>query len=434
MAAVLRCMECGAEYPLADLRYRCDCGGLLDVAHDLPSIGVSRELFDGRRHERGPEPWRRSGVWRFRELVLPVEVERIISRPEGDTPLYHSASLSRWVGIPELFLKHEGENPTGSFKDRGMTVGVTWARAMGARAVACASTGNTAASMAAYAALAGLKAVVFVPQGKVALGKLAQALAYGALTLEVKGDFDAAMALVRESCRELGIYLLNSLNPFRIEGQKTIVFEIVQELDWEPPNWIVFPAGNLGNAAAFGKALWELKELGLISKVPRLAAVQATGANPLYRSFIRGFSPLEPVKAETVATAIRIGNPVSFSRAVRSLRWTRGMVVEVTDQEIMDAKAVVDAAGIGCEPASAAAVAGARKLASRGVIGKGERVVAVLTGNLLKDPEATIAYHTGRLPGIEPRFANRPRSIEPSLEAVAAVLEEVGDDRDEVRR
>lgn len=423
MATTLVCIECGEGYPLEGMRYRCDCGGLLDVVHDPPE--VSRELFDRRMGERGTEPWRRSGVWRFRELVLPVGPGGIVSRPEGATPLYRSPALSRWVGLAEFLLKHEGENPTGSFKDRGMTVGVTWAKRIGARAVACASTGNTAASMASYAALAGLVAVVFVPVGKVALGKLSQALAYGALTLEVEGDFDAAMALVERCSRELGIYLLNSVNPFRIEGQKTIVFEIVQELGWEPPDWIVFPAGNLGNTAAFGKALGELVELGLIPRAPRLAAVQAAGANPLYRSFLRGFSPLEPVRAETVATAIRIGNPVSFPRAVRALRRTRGVVVEVTDQEIMDAKAMVDAAGIGCEPASAAAVAGARKLVAQGVIRPGERVVAVLTGNLLKDPEATIAYHTGALPGIAPRHANRPRRIAPSPEAVAEVLEEV---------
>jgi len=421
----LRCMECGAEYPLAGTRYRCDCGGLMDVVHELASLAVSRELFDGRMWERGPEPWRRSGVWRFRELVLPVEESSLVSRPEGNTPLYRGPALSRVVGLEEFAVKHEGENPTGSFKDRGMTVGVTWARAIDAKAVACASTGNTAASMSAYAALAGLMAIVFVPEGKVAAGKLAQALAYGALTLEVAGDFDAAMALVQESCRELGIYLLNSLNPFRIEGQKTIVFEILQDLGWEPPDWIVFPAGNLGNTAAFGKALWELRELGLISRLPRLAAVQAAGASPFYRSFLKGFSPLEPVRAETVATAIRIGNPVSFPRAVRSLRWTEGLVVEVTDQEIMDVKAQVDAAGIGCEPASAAAVAGTRKLVSQGIIRRGERAVAVLTGNLLKDPEATLAYHIGKLRGIEPRFANRPRRIEASLAAVAEVLEEV---------
>ncbi len=426
MVAVLKCMECGAEYSLEETRFRCDCGGLLDVSHDLGALKVSRELFDGRMCPRGPEAWRRSGVWRFRELVLPVEGDLIISRPEGNTPLYRSPTVSRWVGLKEFMLKHEGENPTGSFKDRGMTVGVTWVRAIGARAVACASTGNTAASMAAYAALAGITAVVFVPKGKIALGKLAQALAYGALTLEVEGDFDAAMALVQESCSELGIYLLNSLNPFRIEGQKTIVFEIVQEYDWDPPDWIVFPAGNLGNTAAFGKALWELKQLGLIDRLPRLAAVQAAGANPLYRSFQWGFSSMKPVQAETVATAIRIGNPVSFPRAVRSLRWTEGVVVEVTDQEIMDAKAMVDAAGIGCEPASAAAVAGTKKLVSEGMIRRDERVVAVLTGNLLKDPESTLSYHTGNLPGIVPRFGNRPRRIAPTLEAVAGALKEVG--------
>jgi len=276
--------------------------------------------------------------------------------------------------------------------------------------------------MAAYAALAGLSAIVFVPQGKIALGKLAQALAYGAKTLEVKGDFDTAMGLVREICEKLGIYLLNSLNPFRIEGQKTIVFELIQQLGWEPPDWIVLPAGNLGNTSAFGKALKELADLGLIERLPRLAAVQASGANPFYRSFREGFRRRERVRAQTIATAIRIGDPVSYPRAVRALKLTRGLVVEVTDQEIMDAKAQVDAAGIGCEPASAAAVAGTRKLVQDGTIKEGERVVAVLTGNLLKDPQATIAYHLGELPGIEPAFANRPLAIEPTLEAVKEVL------------
>ena len=303
-----------------------------------------------------------------------------------------------------------------------MTVGVTQAKLLGCRAVACASTGNTSASMAAYAALAGLSAIVFIPQGKIAQGKLAQALAYGAKSLEVKGDFDAAMGLVRESCEKLGIYLLNSLNPFRIEGQKTIVFELIQQLGWEVPDWIVFPAGNLGNTSAFGKALVELSDLGLIARLPRLAAVQAAGANPFYRSFRAGFSRRERVQAQTIATAIRIGDPVSFPRAVRALKLTDGLVVEVTDQEIMDAKARVDAAGIGCEPASAAAVAGTRKLVQEGVIKGGERVVAILTGNLLKDPQATIAYHLGELPGIEPAYANRPLAIEPTLEAVKEVL------------
>jgi threonine synthase len=420
---VLRCIACGAEYPPGEIRASCDCGGLLDVRHDLSSLPVSRELFDERLNRWDPEnPIYRSGVWRFRELVLPVEESKIVSRPEGNTHLYRSERLSRWAGLEELYLKHEGENPTGSFKDRGMTVGVTQARLLGCRAVACASTGNTSASMAAYAALAGLSAIVFIPQGKIALGKLAQALAYGAKTLEVEGDFDAAMGLVRKLCEKLGIYLLNSLNPFRIEGQKTIVFELIQQLGWEAPDWIVLPAGNLGNTSAFGKALGELIDLGLIERLPRLAAVQARGANPFYRSFREGFRRRERVKAQTIATAIRIGDPVSYPRAVRALRLTRGLVVEVTDQEIMDAKAQVDAAGIGCEPASAAAVAGTRRLVQEGTIKQGERVVAILTGNLLKDPQATIAYHLGELPGIEPAYANRPLAIEPTLEAVKEVL------------
>lgn len=420
---LLKCIECGAEFPQGEGRTECDCGGLLDVVHDLSPLAALRELFDRRLRSWEPgNPIFQSGVWRFRELVLPVEETHILSRPEGNTPLYRSRRLSQWTGVEDLILKHEGENPTGSFKDRGMTVGVTHARLSGAKAVACASTGNTAASLAAYAALAGLPAIVFVPQGKVALGKLAQALAYGAITLEVKGDFDSAMALVRKSSRELGLYLLNSVNPFRIEGQKTIVFELVQQLSWEPPDWIVFPAGNLGNTGAFGKALAELAELGLIGRLPRLAAVQAQGANPFFRSFLAGFSRRERVEANTIATAIRIGDPVSYPRAVRALKLTDGLVVEVSDQEIMDAKAQVDAAGIGCEPASAAAVAGTRKLARQGIINRGEQVVAILTGNLLKDPQTTLAYHQGKLEGIKSTYANRPRAIEPTLEAVKEVL------------
>lgn len=303
-----------------------------------------------------------------------------------------------------------------------MTVGVTQARLLGCRALACASTGNTSASMASYAALARLAAIVFIPEGGVALGKLAQALAYGAKTLQVKGDFDAAMPLVRRVCDELGIYLLNSINPFRIEGQKSIVFELVQQLGWEVPDWIVLPAGNLGNLGAFGKALRELAELGLIERPPRLAAIQACGANPFYRSFVGGFRRRERVEAQTLATAIRIGDPVSYPRAVRALRWTEGLVAEVTDEEIMDAKAQVDAAGIGCEPASAAAVAGVRKLVCESTIKPEERVVAVLTGHHLKDPQATLDYHLGKLADITPAYVNRPVAIEPTLEAVREAL------------
>src|SRR5204863_1515772 len=264
------------------------------------------------------------------------------------TRLYRRPALSEWAGISALEFKHEGENPTGSFKDRGMTVAMTQAVRIGARAVGCASTGNTSASLAAYAAQAGLPAVVFVPAGKVASGKLAQTLAYGATCLQVRGDFDAAMRLVREACDRLGIYLVNSINPFRIEGQKTIAWELLQDLEWNAPDWIVVPAGNLGNTSAFGKALIEARDAGWITRMPRLAAVQASGANPFYRSFRHDFSQRHRVTPETVATAIRIGDPISYDKAVVAIRATNGVVEEVTDQELMQAERDIDGMGSGC--------------------------------------------------------------------------------------
>jgi len=346
-----------------------------------------------------------------------------VSHPEGNTPLLSRDSVAAWAGIDRLLLKHEGHNPTGSFKDRGMTVGVTQALRIGARAVGCASTGNTSASLASYAAHAGIPALVFVPAGQVALGKLAQSLAYGARTLMVRGDFDACLALVQEASSRLGIYLLNSINPFRIEGQKTIVFEMLEQLGWDAPDWIVLPAGNLGNTAAFGKALREALDLGLIDRAPRIAAVQANGASPFAQSFRESFARRHRVKAETVATAIRIGDPASFDRAVDAIHFTNGVVTTASDDEIMDAKAVVDAAGIGCEPASAASVAGARKLAAEGMIRAGDRVVAVLTGHMLKDPGLLLRYHQEADP--PPPRANRPIEIDPDLAAVERVLGEM---------
>lgn len=424
----LQCIRCRKSYPANELRYRCDCGGLLDVWHDLEALRpqINRGLFDGRLSGvPGPRvtPTANSGVWRYRELILPATVNNIISRPEGNTPLYEHPRLSAWVGAENFFLKHEGENPTGSFKDRGMTVGVTQARLMGARAVACASTGNTSASLAAYAALADIPALIFIPSGKIAAGKLAQALAYGARTLQIQGDFDDAMKLVEQVCNELGVYLLNSLNPFRLEGQKSIPLEILQGFHWQPPDWIVLPAGNLGNTAAFGKALYEAQQLGLVDRTPRIAAVQAEGASPFYRSYVNGFVERVSVKANTIATAIRIGNPVSYERAIRTLNWADGVVTTVTDDEIMDAKAVVDRTGIGCEPASAASVAGVRRLIGEGVIKPGETVIGILTGNLLKDPAATVDYHTGGWPNAQ--FANAPIQLEPTMSAVRHVLEKM---------
>ena len=414
------CIACGNEVVETDPHPRCGlCGGLLEIHHRPPAI-TAHELIQRFTERRGGPPGATSsGVWRFREIVLP-SAEAVVSHPEGNTPLLHRVALDRWAGLDHLLLKHEGHNPTGSFKDRGMTVGVTQALRIGATAVACASTGNTSASLAAYASQAGLPALVLVPLEGVASGKLAQALAYGARTILVRGDFDDCQRLVEQASNELGVYLLNSINPFRIEGQKTIVLEMLQQLSWDPPDWIVLPAGNLGNTAAFGKALREAQEWGLISRRPRLAAVQASGAAPFVRSFEEGFAQRHRVKADTVATAIKIGNPASYDRAVTAIQETRGVVLSVHDGELLEAKAAIDASGVGCEPASAAAVAGVRQLVTRGTIKPSDRVVAILTGHILKDPGLLLRYHQEMEP--PPPGANRPTEIEASLTEVERVL------------
>ncbi len=422
--SILQCMNCGQQYPMSQVIYTCEsCGGLLDIQHDLTTLQqtLTRSTFDARLGSF-EKPFN-SGVWRYKELVYPdIDAALIVSKPEGNTNLYHVPKLAQWAGVDTLYLKHEGENPTGSFKDRGMTGGVTQARALGMTRVACASTGNTSAALAAYAAAAGLEGIVFFQNKQVALGKLSQAIAYGATCVQVNADFDTNMALVREISENLGIYVLNSVNPFRLEGQKTIIIEVLQQLRWNVPDWIVCPGGNLGNSSAFGKALWELHCLGLIDRLPRIAIIQAEGANPLYASFQRGFDRLEPVHAETLATAIKIGNPVSYAKAVRAVRWTNGVVEQVSDQEIMDAKALIDAAGIGCEPASACSLAGTRKLVDMGVIQPGDSVVGILTGHLLKDPDATIGYHQDTLEHIQAQYPNRIHSVEADAEAIARIL------------
>ena len=415
------CLSCGNEVVETDARPRCcRCGGLLEVRHRPPSMSAA-QLIQRFTERRGSAPGASaSGVWRFREIVLP-SADSVVSHPEGNTPLLHRLALDRWTGVEHLLLKHEGHNPTGSFKDRGMTVGVTQAVRIGARAVACASTGNTSASLAAYAAQAGLPALVLVPASGVAAGKLAQTLAYGARTLLVRGDFDQCLRMVEEASEKLGVYLLNSINPFRIEGQKTIVFELLQQLAWEAPDWIVFPAGNLGNTSAFGKALREAHEWGLISRRPRLAAVQAAGAAPFARSFEGGFAQRHRVKAETVATAIKIGDPASYERAVTAIRETNGVVLSTPDEEILEAKAAIDASGIGCEPASAASLAGLRRLVHDGIVKPDERVVAILTGHILKDPGVLLRYHQEMTP--QPAGANRPVEIDPALAALERALD-----------
>ena len=411
MTENLRCAACGEGSPVTSSRTSCGCGGLLSVERPSPHPDL-RDTFESRRGARAPED--ASGVWRFREAVLDVPAGDIVTHPEGGTRLYSRPALSQWAGVERIAFKHEGENPTGSFKDRGMTVAVTQAARLGVRAVACASTGNTSASLAAYAAQAGMRALVFVPAGKVAAGKLSQTLAYGALCLQVRGDFDAAMRLVQEASATLGIYLLNSINPFRIEGQKTIVWELLQDLGWEPPDWIVAPAGNLGNTSAFGKALREAHEAGWIARIPRLAVVQAAGANPFARAFREGFRERHRMTPETIATAIRIGDPVSWDRARAALDVTRGVVSEVTDAQLLEAKAAIDGAGIGCEPASAVTLAGVRRLRAEGLIAATDHVVCVLTGHVLKDPDVVLAQ--------KDLVATRMVEIDPTVAAVEAVL------------
>ena len=440
MRSILQCMESGKSYAVDSILYTSpETGGLLDVWHDLDSLKrhVSRELFDSRLGTLDA-PFN-SGVWRYKELVYPdVDESFIVSKPEGNTNLYHVPRLAEWAGVSTFFLKHEGENPTGSFKDRGMTGGVTQAKALGLSRVACASTGNTSAALASYASAGEMEGIVFFEDRHIAQGKLSQAIAYGATCIRIHADFDRNLELVREISDRLGIYVLNSINPFRLEGQKTILFELIQQLRWQPPDWIVLPGGNLGNTAAFGKALFELHNLGLIDRMPRLAVIQAEGANPFYRSYEpdvtadgyrRGFDELTAVKADTIATAIKIGNPVNFPKAVRALRWTDGVVEQVSDQEIMDAKALIDRQGIGCEPASACSLAGTRKLVERGVIEPHERVVGILTGHLLKDPDATIGYHQNTLDGLVARYPNQIFQADDSLVEIENILQGVASQR-----
>ena len=406
-----QCAECGVRLDELDSRTACpDCGGLLDVLFHTPAGRATslRNAFTSRVRIAGA-PHEISGVWRYAELIMTVPASAMVSFPEGNTPLVDNERVSAWAGCQRLQLKHEGMNPTGSFKDRGMSVGVTQAKRVRARAVACASTGNTSASLAAYAALAGIPAVVLIPAGQVAMGKLQQTLAYGAHTLAVRGDFDACLSLVREAAQRLGVYLLNSVNPWRIEGQKSIVFELLQQRGWNAPDWIALPAGNLGNTAAFGKALDEACRLGIIDRSPRLLAVQAAGAAPFYQSFESGFTKRFTTHAETIASAIKIGDPASYDRGVQAMRLTRGAVVAVPDETIIDAQSCIGAAGIGCEPASAAAVAGIREAIRSGLIGAHESVVAILTGHVLKDPAPE---------GFSDRSRYAPVEIEASLSAI----------------
>lgn len=411
----LRCIEtrCGASYAINERLYTCpNCGGLLEARRNKQTIGKANQLKEiWTQRLTSFEAKDRSGVWRYREL-LPFETNvQPVSLFEGDTPVYDAPRTAKFAGLDSIKLKHQGMNPTASFKDNGMTVAVTQAKIIGAEFLVCASTGNTSASLAAYAARADMACAILVPEGQISLGKLAQSLDYGARVFELEGNFDDAMRVIRELSRDESIYLVNSINPFRIEGQKTVAAELAHQMNWNVPDHVVMPGGNLGNSAAFGKGFRELYELGLINKMPRISVVQAEGAAPLANKFDElrtrnSVLHIEDVLSEefetvahphTLATAIKIGSPVSWKKSLRAVLETGGCVLSVSEQEIADAKAVIGRDGIGCEPASATTVAGIKKLVAGGFISPYETVVAILTGHVLKDTDYVINYHLDRL-------------------------------------
>jgi threonine synthase len=428
-ASQLRCIGCGEVCLKPAQTFRCaSCGDLLEIVYSGQRAAALKALWQQRCSSHLPID--ESGVWRFREM-LPVvrDPQQIITLREANTPVYELTRCARSAGMQKLFAKHQGMNPTGSFKDTGMTVAASVARQEGFRWVACASTGNTSASMAAYAARAGMRSLVLIPEGKVSWGKLSQSLDYGALTCQLKTDFDGCMRVLNEVVQRLPIYLLNSVNPYRIEGQKTAAIELLEQFDWQPPDHVIVPGGNLGNSSALGKAFLEMKEIGLISSLPKVSIIQAAGANPLVRTMREnGGKKLITVQAETAASAIRIGNPASWKKAVAVLNATGGVVEQVSEAEMALAKAEIGSDGIGCEPASAVTLAGLKKLVQQGFVKPEQTVVLILTGHLLKDPDFTMKFHRGDLFKDSEVLAAHQRApivLEPNAEAVMRALQDI---------
>jgi threonine synthase len=449
--------HCTGTADLTDTAFRCPkCGGLFDVAYNWDRLPVPKALkhFESKWSTRS-NPLDFSGVWRFRELFPFAPDSAAVTIGEGQTLCARADAVAAYAGLNagRLFLQYEGMNPSGSFKDNGMCAAFTHARLTGARRAACASTGNTSASLAIYCAATQLvRGVIFIGSGKISYGKLSQALEHGALTVQIEGDFDDALRRVQEVSRQLGIYLVNSVNPFRLEGQKSIMFRVLEALRWEVPDWVVVPGGNLGNVSSFAKAFTELADLGLIPRVPRLAVINAAGADTFYQLYEKQelrwnsgrfdlakidayYSALDAShrRADTLASAIEINRPVNLPKALRALDRCNGVVRAVPDAEILDAKAKIGAGGLGCEPASAASVAGLRQLVREGVIGKDDRVVCVLTGHVLKDPDETVAYHSadpatfdaklGKRGVKQVSFANRAVRVPNDLAAIVKAIE-----------
>lgn len=427
----LRCINCGTVGSADGSNLRCErCGDLLEaVFPELKTLDADhmKSIWIQRRASYAAED--ASGVWRFREMLPNLgDASAPVTLREGNTPVYELPRCAQVAGVKRLLAKHQGMNPTGSFKDTGMTVAASFARQAGFEWVACASTGNTSASMAAYAARGGMRSLVLIPEGQISWGKLSQALDYGALTCQLKTDFDGCLKLLEQIVQRKRIYVLNSINPYRIEGQKTTAIELMEQLNWKPPDHIIVPGGNLGNSSAIGKALLEMNEAGLIPSLPRVSIIQAEGANPLVRTMREtGGKKLVPVHAETMATAIRIGNPASWKKAVRILEATGGAVEQVSEAEIAIAKAEIGADGIGCEPASAVTLAGLKKLVAQGSVRPDEQIVLILTGHVLKDPDFTIKFHRGELlkETEEIRAHQRPPVIlDANADAVLKALEQ----------
>jgi threonine synthase len=454
--------DCREKFGLDEVIFSCpSCGSLLDIEYDWDRLIVPQSLdfFEHRWGTKGTQAEGRldfSGVWRFRELMPFAPNESIVTIGEGKTVLEENDRVGRELGMKpgRLFLQYEGLNPSGSFKDNGMTAAFTLAKSLGRRRVACASTGNTSASMAIFAHKTDppMQAIIFIGSGRIAYGKLSQALDYGAMTLQIQGDFDACLRRVRQVSDKLGIYLMNSVNPFRLEGQKAIMYRVLEARNWEVPVWLVVPGGNLGNCSAFGKAFRELYDLGLIKRLPRLAVIVASGANTLYHVYEKdqvrwngGRYDRDKIAGlyaafdeshylpHTIASAIEISRPVNLPKALRALDTMKGVVREVTDEDILEHKALVGRYGFGCEPASAASVTGLHQLLKEQVISPDESVVCILTGHELKDPDATIKYHTGidmkkvaPPPATAPtgRCANTPQLVDDDMEAICAALGE----------